>query len=418
MLKHRLLVVLVAVLAIALLFPAVALGFNWRESPVSPLVSGGVHSTAKFKQVFLHNSRVVKAIKGVIKADNDPSWVYSAAAAQVKAGKIFQASLATNTHIGAMAFGPRVTKIVKKTVWTDNERLPYYYAIASRSVVSNGFRITTSYRVCLAKTCGNPFVFMKKVTKSSVSPPLPDTFALYVDKYQDSQEGTRLAGWEVTGTVLDGSLVTTVDVTTTDTASTLVGYFDVGSTYDLTEIGQPGWAPVPGFPSEVTGVMPDGDVHVVFVNQQVYNLYVEKRKACFKCDFDDKDWNDCWQQWDQDKDFCGSNSLDCLKPICSWVPGKRLGGWEITGTVLANSITTPVDVTTTCTAPTLVGQFPAGATFDLSEVQQEGWLPVCPVSGEATGTMPADDLTVTFVNMKVCRDIVWPPCAPDGSQTE
>jgi hypothetical protein len=73
----------------------------------------------------------------------------------------------------------------------------------------------------------------------------------------------------------------------------------------------------------------------------------------------------------------------------------RMGGVDVTGTVGAQS----VSVTTTDTAPTLIGQFPAGAAYTLTEgLLPSGFMPYTPSGGTFTGTMPANDLTLEFVN--------------------
>jgi hypothetical protein len=257
-LRRRLPLLLGVVLLAALILPASALGLNWSRSPVSPLVPGGVHSVAKFEHLLLHSTKVRSAVKGVIKADGLPSWVFSAAVAQAKAGHVHSAFLHPGTHIGAMAFGPVVTKIVTHTVWTGEWNLPYYYVRASHSVVQGGFTVVTSYRVALAKTCGNPFVFGRTVTRT------PLTYDLYIEKRSVSTTGTLLGGWEVTGTV--GAAP--IDVTTNASGATLVGSFAVGTAYNLTEVLKPSWVIVSPTGGNWTGVMPAGDLTLIFVNRE------------------------------------------------------------------------------------------------------------------------------------------------------
>jgi hypothetical protein len=157
-----------------------------------------------------------------------------------------------------MAFGPRVTIIVKHTVWTGKKNLPYYYVLATRSVVQNDFNVTTSYRVCLAKTCGNPFVFGRTVTRRALK------HNLYIEKRRDSTEGALLGGWEVTGTVG----VASIDATTSASGPKLVGSFAAGTAYDLTEVLQQGWVIVSPNGGNFTGVMPAGDLTLIFVNHE------------------------------------------------------------------------------------------------------------------------------------------------------
>lgn len=256
MLKRRLPILLCVALATVLILPATALGSNWSRSPVSPLVPGGVHSTAKFESLVLHSTKVRSAIKRVISADGLPSWVFSAAVAQTAAGHVHSADLHPGTHIGAMAFGPVVTKVILNTIWTGAKNLPYYYVLAAHSVVQSGFTVTTSYRVCLAKTCGNPFVFGRTVTRT------PLTYNLYIEKRSDTTTGTLLGGWEVTGTVG----VTSIDTTTSATGPKLIGSFRAGTTYDLTEVLQATWIILSPTNGNFTGVMPTSDVTLIFVN--------------------------------------------------------------------------------------------------------------------------------------------------------
>jgi len=176
-LKHKLYALLALALVLALVAPGTALGFNWTKSPVSPLVPGGIHSEARFESLFLHSSKVRSAIKAVLKADKLPSWVFAAAVQAVQAGDVHSTSLAPGTNIGFMAFGPNKTKLVGDTVWKGKGHLPYYYVRATKVTHQGNFTITTSYRVCMAKTCGNPFAFDPLVIKraAKVDPQLSVT---------------------------------------------------------------------------------------------------------------------------------------------------------------------------------------------------------------------------------------------------
>jgi hypothetical protein len=358
--KARWLGALVVVLVASLILPSTALGFNWVKSPVSPLIKSGVHSKAKFKSLMLKNSKVRGAVRGVIKRDKLPYWVFDSAMAEVKAGRIYGTSLARGTNVGWMAFGPGTTKYERNTIWKGKGRLTYYYVVASKTVIENGWRTTTSYRVCLATTCANPFVFYKKSTRTRVSPP-ELLYNLYVEKRLNSVEGELLGDWQISGNVGGEP----VSVTTTDTGPILVGQYAEGTAYDLTELLKQGWEIVSPTNGTTSGVMPAADVTITFVNRRhvdppvLYNLYVEKRQ----------------------------DSLE----------GTRLADWKITGTVGESS----VDVTTSADAPILVGQFEAGTPYDLSELLKQGWQIVSPANGTTSGVMPAEDLTITFVNSQV-----------------
>jgi hypothetical protein len=260
-LKRKLLVWLVVLVSAALLLPTTALAYNWRRSPESPLVVGGVHSTAAFKHLFLYHKKVYAAVKGVLKADHAPSWVYGAAVNQVKAGAIYSGSLPRGTKVGAMAFGPHTTKIIKGTVWRGTKSLPYYYVNATRSVVTDGVRVDTTYKVALAKTCCNPFVLGPFVTRTRVAVP---TYNLYIEKRNGAVDGNLLAEWNITGTV--GGVA--VSVWTNSSSPTLVGSYPAGAAIDLSEVPQSNWSPVSPSEGHFSGVMPAHDETITFVNQE------------------------------------------------------------------------------------------------------------------------------------------------------
>jgi hypothetical protein len=262
-LKRKFLVWLVVLVSAALLLPTTALAYNWRRSPESPLVVGGVHSAAAFKHLFLNHKKVYSAVKGVLKADHAPSWVYGAAVTQVKAGAIHSGSLPRGTNVGAMAFGPHTTKIIKGTVWRGAKNLPYYYVNATRSVVTDGVRVNTTYKVALAKTCCNPFVLGPFVTRTRVAVP---TYNLYIEKRYGSVTGDRLSGWSVTGTVGGAA----VDKLTSSEGLVLVGTYPAGTAYNLQEVVPEtgGWIHISPSDGIFTGEMPAQDLVLTFVNAQ------------------------------------------------------------------------------------------------------------------------------------------------------
>jgi hypothetical protein len=253
----RLSALLALMLATALVAPASALAYDWTKSPVNPLVKGGVHSTAKFKKLVTSNSKVRSAMRGVIKADKYPGWVFSAATKQAAAGNIHSSSLKHGSRIGAMGYGLKKTRIVRNTIWNGNGHLPYYYVYANRTVVESGYYVTTSYRVCLAKTCANPFIISRRVTRA------PANGNLFVETRDVNN--VRVGGVPITGTVGTQS----ISVQTTDTAPTPLGQFPVGTPYDLSP-GAPGVVgestPLPG---HLTGTVPAGDFTIVFVSAPI-----------------------------------------------------------------------------------------------------------------------------------------------------
>jgi hypothetical protein len=260
-LKRRFLAAVILLVVAAMVLPTTALAYNWTRSPVSPLVVGGVHSEGSFKHVILNHKRVQLAIKGVMAADHTPSWVYAAAISQVQAGDIHSSSLGRGTNIGAMAFGPRTTKIVKNTVWRGNGRLPYYYVNATQSVVQDGYRIDTTYRVALAKTCGNPFVTGPTVTRTLVVTPV---YNLYVEKRRDSLTGPRLAGWSISGTAGGKS----IDEVTSSEDKVLIGSYPAGTAYSVQEDSRVGWSIVSPAEGIFIGNMPAQDLTLTFVNHE------------------------------------------------------------------------------------------------------------------------------------------------------
>jgi hypothetical protein len=261
--KNRLFALTVLALSVALVLPSSALAYQWTKSPVNPLVKGGVHSKVKFRQLMTSSGKVRAAMRKVIKADKHPYWVFEAAAKKAAAGDIHSASLARGARIGAMGFGLKTTRIVNNTAWAGKGRLPYYYVNASKTVVDNGYNVTTTYKVCLAKTCANPFVLSRRVTRKAVEQS-PQVYSLYVDT-QATGEGTwPMGGIDVTGTVGAQS----VSVTTTDTAPTLIGQFPAGTAYDLTEILFGNWQAVNPGSGNQSGTMPDHDLTLVFINEE------------------------------------------------------------------------------------------------------------------------------------------------------
>jgi hypothetical protein len=260
--KRTLVALSVLMLAVALVLPSGALAVTkWSKSPVSPLINGGVHSKARFTQLLTTNTKVRSAVKAVIKADKYPSWVFGAAVAQAKLGHISSDSLAPGQGIGAMAFGPVTTEIDKDTVWVGKGHLPYYYVVASKTATEGAFLVTRAYKVCLAKTCSNPFVLALPVVRK------PITFQLYVETREPLltvvAPGPRIGGIEVTGTV--GSVP--IDVTTTNTAATFLGSFAVGTPIHLGQAPNVNWTPANPVSGMWDLVMPSSDTTVTFVDE-------------------------------------------------------------------------------------------------------------------------------------------------------
>lgn len=245
-------------LATALVLPTSALAYDWTKSPVNPLVKGGVHSTAKFKSLMSSNSKVRSALRGVIKADKYPGWVFSAATKQAAAGNVHSSSLKRGARIGAMAFGLKKTKIIKNTIWKGKGRLPYYYVDASRTVVESGYNVTTTFKVSLSKTCANPFVMGRRVTRTPVLPQPPATHTLRARVIDGS--GNPVSEWQITGQV--GT--ETVDAVTGSDGSIDLGSFAPGTEYNLAPSLSGGVIELEGSAGH-TGTMPDSDLTLTFL---------------------------------------------------------------------------------------------------------------------------------------------------------
>ena len=258
--KRRFLACVVVLLAVALLMPASVLAYNWTKTPVSPLVPGGVWSTKTFKHVVLNHKKVYTALKDIVRINNMPSWVYTAAIAETVAGDIHSANLPVGTRIGAMGFGPNKTTIVDNTVWRGSKKLPYYYVDASKTVVEGGWNVTRTYRVCLAKPCGNPFVLGKTITRTRVAVPM---YKLYVEKRYGTTDGQFLY-WHMTGTVGGAS----VDFFTNETAKVLVGSYPEGAAIDIQEELKNGYNSLQPPNGHYVGTMKANEMTITFVNQE------------------------------------------------------------------------------------------------------------------------------------------------------
>jgi hypothetical protein len=255
--KKRVALLILLVLVMAVVAPSSAMAYSWKRSPVNPLIKGGVHTEADFAKLLTTSTKARSAFKRVIRADGYPSWVFSAAVAQAAAGDIHSASLAPGTKIGAMAFGIKVTRIVKNTTWAGNGRLPYYYVRASKTTTEGAFLVTRTYRVAASKTCANPFVLPGSTTRRSI------LRRLFVEKRAQGQLNL-LAGWHITGTVGGKA----IDVTTSATEATLVGEFAPGTAYDLSEVipADSGWIPISPEGGRYAGTMPAEDLTLTYVN--------------------------------------------------------------------------------------------------------------------------------------------------------
>jgi hypothetical protein len=346
-------VVIILVLFASLMFASSAQAFVWSHVGGDPLVPGGVWSKASFQSKMLHSANVRTALSYVRSGNGNPSWVLKVAYQEVAKDNIYTGGVTRGTHLRTMAFGHPVS-VKKNTVYMGQYNpLPIFYVVAKKTVTvkiaGKYYRQTTSYWVSMAKPCGNVFIFHKRVVKKRL-------WELRVEKRLDSSEGVRLTGWTIDGQAKGKD----VNVVTSSETSTLVGRYLSGTRFDLSEVLQDGWEIVSPVGGSFAGRMPRRNLTLTFVNRRVeeerYRLYVEKRE-------------------------------DSLT-------GPRLAGWQVTGLADGEG----VNLVTSGNELTLVGIFTEGTAYDLSEVLQGGWEIVSPAGGEFTGTMPAHDVILTFVN--------------------
>lgn len=358
------LVIILAVLVIALIAVPAAQAYTWSHVGGDPLVPGGVWSDGDFSYLMLNSSKVRTALSYVRSANGQPKWVLPNAYDAVAKGKIHTGSVPMYAHLGAMSYGRNTIRVVKNTVYAGQYNpLPIFHVVSSKTTTvkidGKYFRQTTSYRVSMAKPCGNVFIYKKTVTRKRL-------WELRVEKRLDTISGERLAGWQITGTVggKDKSL------TTKSTGSVLVGRYLAGTKYNLSEVLTEGWEIVSPEGGNFAGKMPKKNLTLKFVNREpcapIYKLYVQKQEDC---------------------------------------SFKLLAGWVISGNVGG----APVSVTTVSTGSTLVGEYVEGTSYSLSETLKDGWEIVSPANGNFTGQMPAHDLTLTFVN----KPYNPPPPPPD-----
>jgi len=346
--------VIILVLFASMLFASSAQAFVWSHVGGDPLVPGGVWNRGDFGYLMLNSSKVRTALGYVRSANGQPSWVLPSAYNNVAKGKVHTGLVAPGTHLGAMSYGRTTVRVVRNTIYAGQYNpLPIYYIVAKKTatvkIAGKYYQQTTSYWVSMAKPCGNVFIFHKRVVRKRL-------WELRVEKRLNSEEGARLTGWTIDGHAKGKD----VNVVTSSETSTLVGRYLSGTRFDLSEVLQDGWEIVSPVGGSFAGRMPRRNLTLTFVNRRVeeerYRLYVEKRE-------------------------------DSLT-------GPRLAGWQVTGLADGEG----VNLVTSGNELTLVGIFTEGTAYDLSEVLQGGWEIVSPAGGEFTGTMPAHDVILTFVN--------------------
>jgi hypothetical protein len=440
--KHRLawIAAFVLVLGAFLALPATAQAtYTWHHVGGDPLVSGGVWDTGKFSYLELNSAKVRLANALVAEANGLPSWVLPAAYKQIAAGNIKSSTIPVGTRVGAMSYGRSVVRVVKDTIYHGQyARLPYYYVNASRTsvVTINGmkYRQTMTYRVSMAKPCGNVYIFMKTVVRVRL-------YELYVEKRANASTGARLADWQIKGKV--GS--STVSKITSSNGCVFVGYYPAGTRINLVEVGKEEWVTIVG---AFNRTMPSSNLTLTFVNKvKTYPLYVEKRQdtvmGCFLANWTVKgtiggkyfevktssngpilvgnfpsgtafDLSEVSQSgWEvvspsggrfagitdaSDKTLTYVNKQKVYKLYvekrADSTTGERLANWQIKGSAGTSS----VNLTTNSSTPVLVGEFIAGTSYDLQETLQSSWVIVSPSGGRFVGTMPSSDVTLTFVN--------------------
>jgi hypothetical protein len=207
-----------------------------------------------------------------------------------------------------------------------------------------------------------PIVFINEKTP----PPPPQTTSVYVEK-QDTC-GSILPNWTIDLT--DNGVMT--PVVTQAGGPTLAGSFVIGSTITATEINQSGWQAVNPASGTQTVTVTAGMNPIVFVNKKIclYKLKYEVHE-CSPC-------------------------------------GPLVSGFELKGTAGSDTI----DLVSSSTASTPIGQYAAGTSYNLTLQGQSGYTISSPTGGNYTDTMPAADKTLIFVVDKNC-----PPPQPCLSVT-
>ena len=355
--KLLIMIMAVAVIIATLGVAQEARAYTWTNVGGDPLVPGGVWNPGTCGEKFLNSAKVRKAESLVRSANGQPSWVIANADKEFQRGNIKSSYIARGTKVGAMSYGRNVVRVVKNTTYYGQyEKLPYYYVVSSKTskVKVSGvyYQKTVSYRVSMAKPCGNVFIFMKK-TK------LVRMYQLKVEKRCDTASGKRLADWQLQVKV--GTK--TYKVTSKADKAVLVAWVLPGTKVSASETQQEGWEAVIG--KFDTFKMPKATKTLTFVNKEIcpppekYDLKVVKKEDC---------------------------------------SFKLLGGWTIQG-VVDNEMRS---VVTSSDGPTLVGQYEAGVRYDLTEVLKEGWEIVSPTNGNYSGVMPNHDVTLVYINKPYC----------------
>lgn len=177
--KRTFLAVILVVLVAALMAPAAAQATTWHywhHVGGDPL-HANVNTAGEFSYLMLNSSKYATAQKLVAKADGLPSWVMKSAKSELQDGDIHSSTIGIGTKVGAMSYGRKVVRVMKNTIYHGQyKHLSYYYVNASKTttVTIDGktYRKTVTYRVSMAKKCGNVFVF-HKTTKLKLVPPSP-----------------------------------------------------------------------------------------------------------------------------------------------------------------------------------------------------------------------------------------------------
>lgn len=153
--------------------------YTWKHVGGDPLIKGGVWTVGDFSYKMLNSHKVRSAISLVRKANGQPSWVISAADKQLSAGNIHKSTISRGTKVGAMSYGLARVRVVKNTIYRGQySKLPYYYVNSSKTypITKNGAKYlrTVTYRVSMAKKCGNVFIFHKSTKDVLVVCPPPE----------------------------------------------------------------------------------------------------------------------------------------------------------------------------------------------------------------------------------------------------
>lgn len=129
-------------------------------------------------------------------------------------------------------------------------------------MLQSGWEIVSPPGGAFSGVAGNCDIYLTFVNRRIVCPPAK--VKVYAAKFQDSVNGTMLAGWTINSD-LDGS---TGQVTTRADGYVLLGEIEVGKSYSVSEVLQSGWEIVSPPGGTFSGMAGEQDIYLRFVNRR------------------------------------------------------------------------------------------------------------------------------------------------------